>query len=101
MNARQFAAIAFASIAAATSAQALESRPAAQIQLVCPDRSPRMSDISLAVSRGHYRATQAERNRMLERARSVCAAGLSVVSLIPPAGSRFADDRSLVSDTKR
>lgn len=97
MNARQFAAIALASIAAASSAQALESRSGAQIQLVCPDRSPRMSDISLAVSRGQYRATQAERNRMLEHARSVCAAGLSVVSLIPPANPRIADDRGLVS----
>jgi hypothetical protein len=100
MNANRLVLIAFASIAGAPCAQALEPQPAVQIQLVCPDRSPRMSDIALAVNSGRYQATQAERNRMLERARSVCAAGLSVVSLIPPDDLRFADDRALVSDTK-
>jgi hypothetical protein len=97
MNAYQFAVIALAS-AGANSLQALE-RPVAQIQLVCPDRSPRMADISLAVSRGHYQATQAERNRMLERVRSVCAAGLSVVSLIPP-DDLSAQRAAFVSSTK-
>lgn len=99
MNAYRLTAFAFAAIASATSAGAIE-RPAGQIQLRCPDRSPRMEDISLAVDQGHYPATQAERNRMLERARSVCAAGLSVVSLIPPADTPFTDHGTLVSDTK-
>ena len=99
MNAYRFTAFAFAAIASATSAQALE-QPAGQIQLRCPDRTPRMSDISLAADQGHYPPTQAERNRMLERARSVCAAGLSVVSLLPPGDMRFMDDSTRVSDTK-
>jgi hypothetical protein len=100
MNVYRSIVVAFASIIGAAPAQALEPQPAVQIQLVCPDRSPRMSDITLAVSTGYYRATQAQRNRMLERARSVCAAGLSVVSLIPPNDVGFANERALVSDTK-
>lgn len=99
MNAYQLIAFAFAAIASSTSAEAIE-RPAGQIQLRCPDRSPRMDDISLAVDQGHYPATQTERNRMLARARSVCAAGLSVVSLIPPVDMRFTVDGKLISDTK-
>jgi hypothetical protein len=99
MNACRLTVFAFAAIASATTARAVE-QPAAQIQLRCPDRTPRMSDISLAVKQGHCPATQAERNRMLERARSVCAAGLSVVSLIPPSDMRFMDDGTRVSDTK-
>jgi hypothetical protein len=99
MNAYRLTIFAFAAVASATSARALE-QPAAQIQLRCPDRTPRMSDISLAVEQGHYAATRAERNRMLERARSVCAAGLSVVSLIPPTDIRFMDDGTRISDTK-
>lgn len=100
MNAYRLAVIAFAS-ACATSAPALEPEPAAtQVQLVCPDRSPRMADISLAMAAARYPATEAQRNRMLERARSVCAAGLSVVSLIPPEDLRFAEDGALVSDAR-
>jgi hypothetical protein len=99
MNAYRLAVIAFA-FAGAASAPALEPEPATQIQLVCPDRSPRMADISLAMAAGHYLATEAERNRMLERARSVCAAGLSVVSLIPPEDLRLAEDGTLVSDAE-
>jgi hypothetical protein len=99
MKARRFALFAFASAAGAVSAQAFEPQPAAQIQLACPERSPRMSDIELAVRSSHYPVTRAERNRMLERARSVCAAGLSVVSLIAPTDLNSADGRSLVSDT--
>jgi len=99
MNAYRLVAFAFAAIAGATSAGAIE-RAAGQIQLRCPDRSPRMDDISLAVDQGHYPATQAERNRMLERARSVCAVGLSVVSLIPPSDMRFVHDGTRLSDTK-
>ena len=99
MNAYRLIAFAFATIASATPAGAIE-RAAGQIQLRCPDRTPRMSDISLAVEQGRYPATLAERNRMLERARSVCAVGLSVVSLIPPSDMRFMDDRTRVSDTK-
>jgi len=99
MNAYRLIAFAFAAVAGASSAGAIE-RPAGQIQLRCPDRSPRMDDISLAVDQGHYPAPQDERNRMLERARSVCAAGLLVVSLIPPADMRFTDQRTLISDTK-
>ena len=99
MNACRLTVFAFVAIASATSAQAL-GQPAGQIQLVCPDRTPRMNDISVAAKQGNYPATQAERNRMLERARSVCAAGLSVVSLIPPTDMRFTNDGTLVSDTK-
>jgi hypothetical protein len=99
MNASRLTAFAFAAMASATSAHALEHQ-AGQIQLRCPDRTPRMSDIALAANQGHYPATQAERNRMLERARSVCAAGLTVVSLIPPTDMRFTDDGTLVSDTR-
>jgi len=99
MNAYRLATFAFAAIASATSAQALEHQ-AGQIQLRCPDRTPRMSDISLAAEQGHYPATQAERSRMLERARSVCAAGLSVVSLLPSTDMRFTDNGKLVSDTR-
>ena len=99
MNAYRLIAFAFAAVAGASSAGAIE-RPAGQIQLRCPDRSPRMDDISLAVDQGHYPATQSERNRMLERARTVCAAGLSVVSLIPPTDMRFTDDGTLVSDAR-
>jgi hypothetical protein len=99
MSTHRIAVIAFVSLVGAASAQAFEPQPAAQIKLRCPDRSPRMSDIELATNLGHYPATQAERKRMLERARNVCAAGLSMVSLIPPTDLRFADDRGLVSDT--
>lgn len=99
MNAYRFTAFAFAAIACTTSARALE-QPAGQIKLVCPDRTPRMSDIFLASMKGHYPATQAERNRMLERARSVCAVGLSVVSLLPSGDAGSTNDRALVSDTR-
>lgn len=97
MNAYRLAVIALA-CDAATSTQALEPEPAAQIQLRCPDRSPQMADISLAMAVGHYKATEAERNSMLERARSVCAAGLSIVSLIPRDDPQFGKAGTLVSD---
>ena len=100
MKACRFALISLVFCAGASSAQALEPQPAAQIQLVCPDRSPQMADISLAMAAGHYAASQAEQNRMLERARSVCAAGLSVVSLIPADDLKFTQGGTLVSDAK-
>jgi hypothetical protein len=87
-----------AGFAAAVCAQAQEVGTGSRVVLVCPDRSPRMADIELAVSAGHMRVSQAGQRHMLERTRSVCAAGLSAVTLVAPADAQLAPDTALASE---
>jgi hypothetical protein len=58
-----------------------------RVVLMCPDRALRDSDVDLAVSAAGMQASTAVRQQMLERARSVCAANLSRVTLIAPRDS--------------
>lgn len=55
-----------------------------RLVLRCPDRAPRASDIDFAIARAGITASAGERRAMLERARSVCAAQLSRVTLVEP-----------------
>ena len=71
-----FALSLIAGVAATACAQAQEVRPADKVVLICPDRSPRTADIELAVKAGLLRASEPIKRQMLERTRSVCAAGL-------------------------
>jgi hypothetical protein len=89
-----------AGIAAAAAAQGQESRTGGKIVLACPDRSPRTADIEYAVKVSHMHVSQATSRQMLERMRSVCAAGLSVVNLQAPADPLLAPDNALASDIK-
>jgi hypothetical protein len=90
-----------AGVAAAVSAHAHEGAPAGKVVLVCPDRSPRMADIELAAKTAHFDVSQAVYRQMLERTRSVCAAGLSSVTLLAPANPLPAPDIALASDVSR
>jgi hypothetical protein len=95
MNIHRIACLLVAGIAACAHAQ--EVRQAERVVLRCPDRSPRMVDIDLAVTVGHLRASDAVKRQMLERTRSVCAAGLSAATLRAPPDSQFASDTALAA----
>ena len=97
MNPHRFACLLVAGVAACACAQAQEVRLTDKVVLICPDRSPRIADIDLAVKAGHLRASDAVKRQMLERTRSVCAAGLSAVTLLAPAGSQVAPDTALAA----
>lgn len=97
MNTHRFTCLLVAGVAACACAQAQEVRLTDKVVLICPDRSPRMSDIELAVKAGHLRASEAVRRQMLERTRSVCAAGLSAATLLAPARSQVAPDTALAA----
>jgi len=97
MNTHRFAFLLVCAVAASAGAQAQEVRLTDKVVLLCPDRSPRMSDIDLAVKAGQLHVSDAVKRQMLERTRSVCAAGLSAVTLLAPAGSRAAPDTALAA----
>ncbi len=98
MKTHRLAFLLVAGIAAAAGAEAQESRTGGKIVLACPDRSLRMADIEFAVNVSHMQASQATYWQMLERARSVCGAGLSIVTLLAPADPLIATDNALASD---
>jgi hypothetical protein len=100
MNAYRIAALALASLTGMHAAHALENPRVAKIVLACPDRSPRMADVELAMSTAHISTTAGERRRMLEHARSLCAENFTVVSLIPPA-SQVEDQVALLTPAAR
>lgn len=99
MNTHRFTSLLFAGVAACACAQAQEVTD--KVMLICPDRSPRMSDIDLAVKAGHWNASEAVKRQMLERTRSVCAAGLSAVTLLAPARSQVALENALAAQPVR
>jgi len=101
MNTHRFTSLLFAGVAACACAQAQEVRLTDKVMLICPDRSPRMSDIDLAVKAGHWNASKAVKRQMLERTRSVCAAGLSAVTLLAPARSQIAPENALAAQPVR
>ena len=70
-----------------------------RVALVCPDRSLRMADIELAANAAHWKPSQDQSVQMLERARSVCAVGLSVVTLRAP--TPFVRDAELAAGSTR
>jgi hypothetical protein len=84
----------------ASFASAHEARTG-QVVLMCPDRSLRASDIDLAVAGARLQASPAVRRQMLERARSVCAANLSRVTLIAPLDSDFGGRSSVAATEPR
>jgi len=100
MKTHRFAFLLVVGIAAAAGAHAQESRTGGKFVLACPDRSLRMTDIEYAVNVSHMHVSQATYRQMLERALSVCGAGLSVVTLIAPADPLLAPDNALASDIK-
>jgi hypothetical protein len=100
MKTHRLAFLLVAGIAAAAGAHAQESRTGGKIVLACPDRSPRMTDIEFAVNVSHMHVSQATYRQMLERARSVCGAGLNVVTLLAPTDPLIATDSALASDMK-
>lgn len=87
-----------AGISAAVLAHADEAQTSGKVILMCPGRSPRIADIELAVGIAGLRASEAVRRQMLERARSVCAAGLSAVTLLAPPDRSLASDRALAAE---
>ena len=87
----------FAAVLSAAIAPA-QSNEIDKVTLVCPDRSLRMSDIELAVNAAQWKPTRAQATQMLERARSVCAAGLSAVALHAP--EQLAPEGALASSTR-
>ena len=87
MNLRRYAFLLVAGIATAMSARAHEGPAAGKIGLVCPDRSVRTSDIELAARAAYWRVSPGQTLQMREHARSVCAANLSVATLLAPEGS--------------
>jgi hypothetical protein len=95
---RRFGFLIAVGIALSSGAHAHGDAIVSKVALVCPDRSPRMADIDMAVKAAHWQATDADHRRMLERTRSVCAAGLSVANL-PAPNPELAADGKLVSDT--
>jgi hypothetical protein len=97
MNIHRFACLLVAGVAACTCVHAQEVRRPDKVLLICPDRSPRMADIDLAVAIGRLRASEAVKRQMLERTRSVCAAGLSAATLRAPLDSQFASDTALAA----
>jgi len=96
MSTRRFAFLLATGFAVAGFANAHAAR-SGQVVLMCPDRPLRSSDIELAVDAGNLQATPAVRRQMLERARSVCAANLSRVTLIAPLDSNIAADNAVAA----
>ena len=96
MSTRRFAFLMAAGLAftACTEAHATTN---GRVVLMCPDRSLRHGDIDLAVNASGLRASPAVRRQMLERARSVCAANLSRVTLVAPYESDGATRNSVAS----
>jgi hypothetical protein len=83
MTIRRFAFLMATGLVFSACAEAQQA-PSGRVVLMCPDRSLRGGDIDLAVTAGRLQAAPALRRQMLERARSVCAANLSRVTLIAP-----------------
>lgn len=100
MKIRRIAVLLATGFAVAGFANAREARNG-QVVLMCPDRSLRSGDIDLAVDAADLRASPAVRRQMLERARSVCAANLSRVTLIAPidADAALADNPIAATDS--
>lgn len=95
---RRIAFLAAFAIALGNVAHAHDDATISNVALVCPERSPRMADIDLAAKAAHWQVTQADSRRMLERTRSICAAGLSVANLPAPDAQI---GRELAADTTR
>ncbi len=101
MNTHRFALLLVAGVAASACAQAREVRLGDKVVLICPDRSPHMADVDLAVKAGHLHASPAVQRQMLERTRSVCAAGLSAVTLVAPVDTHLAADTALAAEPSK
>jgi hypothetical protein len=99
MNLRRYAFFVVAGIATTMSAQANEGPAAGKIALICPGRSVRNADIEMAAKAANWRISPEQALRMREHARSVCAANLSIATLLAP--EDFGGDREVVYEPTR
>lgn len=99
MNARAFAHLIAVGFAVSNFAHANDAGAIGRVALVCPDRSLRTADIELAAQAARWSLSPTATQQMLERARSMCAAGLTAATLTAPE-SPIDREKALVDATR-